>query len=73
MKNQKGLKHGVYRIFWNTGGKSVASIGYTHDGTNWFAPCNWTSESNDKPIVASTDWKDVDRIELIEENDYERD
>jgi hypothetical protein len=70
MEQQKGLKHGAYKIFWKSGGVSVASIGFTYDGTNWFAPCNWTSEDNSRPLVASTDWNKVERIELIMANDY---
>ena len=72
MRKMKGLKHGVYKIFWIGGGSSLASIGYTHDGTNWFAPCNWTSKDNNKPMVASTKWQMIDRIEFIEENSYEK-
>lgn len=70
MKIQIGLTHGVYKIYWKGGGKSLASIGYTYDGTNWFAPCNWTTESNTKPLVASTDWGKIKKIKLIKLNKY---
>tara|TARA_Y100000310_G_C20598360_1_gene771697 strand:+ start:227 stop:601 length:375 start_codon:yes stop_codon:yes gene_type:complete len=56
---------GLYRIFWKSGGTSLASVGQTHDGTRWFAPCNWTGK-NENPLVASTDWKLVSRFELID-------
>lgn len=75
MNTQKGLKHGLYRIYWTGvegGGSSLAAIGYTHDGTNWFACCNWTSPDNSKPIVASTDWSKVEWIELIEAVNYNK-
>jgi hypothetical protein len=60
---------GIYRIFWKKkhgGGSSVASVGYTHDGTKWMAPSNWTTESNENPQIASTkQWSKVKRVELI--------
>jgi len=71
MENQKGLKHGIYKIYWISGGSSLAAIGFTHDGTNWFACCNWTSESNTAPSVASTKWAEVKSIELLIENNYD--
>lgn len=70
---RKGMKHGVYKIFWKEGGSSLASVGYTHDGSNWYAPCNWTSKENDYPQVAITDWSKVERVELIQENNYNYD
>jgi hypothetical protein len=68
----KELKHGLYKLWWKTGGCSLASVGSTHDGSRWYAPCNWTSQDNERPMVASTDWIDVDRVELIKENNYEK-
>jgi hypothetical protein len=56
------LVEGVYRLFWKDdegGGMSVASVGRTHTGEVWFAPANWLGQR-------STDWRLVDRIELIE-------
>lgn len=70
MKIQIGLKHGVYKIYWKGGGSSLASIGMTYNGINWFAPCNWTSEDNEHPQIASTNWKMVKKIKLIKENNY---
>src|SRR5437879_3783429 len=35
---------GVYRLFWKSGGSSVATIGNLDNGTRWFAASNWTSE-----------------------------
>lgn len=71
-KEFSNLKHGVYRIFWKSGGISLASVGSTHDGTRWFAPCNWVSEEKKFPKVTSTDWGEVERVELIEENNYSK-
>lgn len=60
---------GVYRLFWKTGGSSVASVGATYDGTRWYAPANWTTGSADASLASlvSTDWDCVERVELIED------
>lgn len=70
MITQSKLDHGFYKIFWIEGGHSLAAVGYTHDGTNWYAPCNWTANDNEKPQIASTDWNKVERIELMVKNKY---
>jgi hypothetical protein len=57
------LALGLYRLHWHTGGSSLASVGQLHDGTRWFAPCNWTSSG--KAGIASTQWSGVMRTELI--------
>jgi len=70
----KGMEHGLYLITWTDeqgGGNSLASVGFTHDGSNWYAPCNWTSKDNKNVIVASTDWSIVKSFRLILKNDYE--
>lgn len=59
------LDPGVYRLHWNTGGSSIASVGIMYDGTNWYAPTNWTSENNKNPLVASTDWSCVEIAEKL--------
>ncbi len=61
----KKLSHGVYIIFWKSGGTSLASVGSTYDGTRWFAPTNWTCASNDNPLIASTKWRLVSSIKRI--------
>lgn len=68
MKDFKGLNLGVYKIYWKKrhgGGHSLASVGQTYNGTRWYAPCNWTSENNDYPSVASTDWSKIKKVEQI--------
>lgn len=42
---------GLYRIYWESGGSSLASIGYTRDGKAWFAATNWINGS-----VLMEDW-----------------
>jgi hypothetical protein len=40
-KNVLALKNGVYRIYWKSGGSSVASVGRTAIGSVWMAPSDW--------------------------------
>lgn len=58
------LPHGVYRIFWKTGGQSVASVGSLSDGRRWLAPANWTSDI-DSGISTSEYWDEVRSVKLI--------
>lgn len=60
------LPTGMYRLFWKSGGSDLAAVGSMHDGTRWFASCNWVSGNNEKPFVASTDWKLVDYVRRVE-------
>jgi len=66
-----GLKHGLYKIVWKRGGASLAAVGYTYDGTNWYSCANWTTKNNKNPVVASCDFSEVEHLELLIENDYE--
>lgn len=57
-------KLGVYRLFWHSGGSSVAAVGMLDDGTRWYAPSNWTNR--EPGAVVSTDWSLVKQADLIE-------
>ena len=61
---------GVYRLFWHSGGCSVAAVGMLDDGSRWYAPANWTSSGADG--VASADWSPVKSAELIESHQGSR-
>jgi len=37
---------GLYEIFWDSGGSSLAAIGNLHDGVRWIAPINWTGKDD---------------------------
>ncbi len=52
------LSHGLYRLYWKSGGFSLAAVGSLYSGKRWFAPVNWTSPDKDKKVVSS-DWKSV--------------
>ncbi len=67
----KNLKHGLYKIFWESGGCSLACVGSTYDGTRWLTCANWTTRDNYKPAPASCDWSGIERVELILEDNYE--
>lgn len=57
------LKPGLYRLHWDSGGSSLASVGCLNDGVNWFAPINWVAEWPGG--IASTAWELVDRVEPV--------
>ncbi len=63
MKKRKvqELNHGLYKIYWKSGGSSLASVGSDRGGARWMAPVNWVS-----PISSHADhWKAVRKIKLI--------
>lgn len=57
----KKLVNGVYRVWWKSGGSSVAAIGRTADGSAWLAPSNWISVD-----TYGMHWRQVERVKLIE-------
>lgn len=58
------LDHGLYRIYWKSGGVSEAAVGSLYDGTRWFAPTNWTAKTTDG--IVSTAWRRVDHTEYAD-------
>lgn len=54
--------HGLYRVFWKSGGSSLAAVGVTNDGGRWLAPINWI-----KPSTNFTEWDRIDHLERIVE------
>lgn len=59
------LKHGVYKLYWDTGGYSLASVGGLHNGDRWFACSNWTSKDKNGIIGTGEDWNMVIEAKLI--------
>ena len=43
----KKLRSGLYEIFWDSGGSSLASVGVTRSGWFWMAPINWVTADNE--------------------------
>lgn len=67
MKVNSSIKPGLYRVFWKTGGSSLAAVGMTADGGRWLAPTNWLAPTTDQ-----RHWEeDVDRLEAIDVPDLD--
>lgn len=65
------LKHGVYIIFWKSGGKSLASIGSMPNGERWVSPCNWVGFCSPKSKFAksrSNFWRMILGVKKIKVN-----
>jgi len=54
------LRHGLYRIFWTSGGDSLAAVGSDREGKRWLAPTNWVGG-----MGATDNWHEVERVDLI--------
>ena len=55
----KELKSGIYRIYWKSGGTSLASVGVTRNGGRWIAPINWVLPTDDQDY-----WEHVLKVTL---------
>jgi hypothetical protein len=64
IETARALENGVYRVWWDGGGVSVAAVGRSHNGWPWMAAANWTAA--DPGRVSSGDqWGNVARVELL--------
>jgi uncharacterized protein (TIGR00645 family) len=61
----QATKRGLYRVFWKSGGSSIAAVGSTSSGSRWLAACNWVGITTDQDRLDET-WEMVDKLELIE-------
>ncbi len=59
MIDQNKLGLGLYRVWWKSGGSSLAAVGNGSDGTRWLAPTNWIEPTT------SPDWDEVLKMEPI--------
>ena len=66
-KEADKLKHGLYKLFWKSGGFSLAAVGSLHNGKHWYAATNWTAYT--APGITSTDWRSVEHVEEIPTED----
>lgn len=65
------LDHGLYILYWKSGGFSLAAVGSLHSGERWFAATNWVAVG--PTSIASTGWDLVESAELVEsEREYRR-
>lgn len=58
------LEHGVYIINWKSGGQSLAAVGSLNNGTRWYAPTNWCSQT--PKGIGCTDWSLISTVVLLE-------
>lgn len=58
------LPHGLYKVYWKSGGKSLASIGSMPNGDRWIAVCNWINGS--VLIKDLSEWSAIKKVKLIE-------
>lgn len=52
------IEHGLFLLFWKSGGTSLGAVGSDEKGRRWFAPTNWTD-------IPSFSWGLVEAIERI--------
>lgn len=64
-KKVQELDHGLYRIYWNSGGDSIASIGSNEKGERWLAPTNWIHVG----LTGRKVWRMVKRVEKFHVRD----
>jgi ABC-type cobalamin transport system permease subunit len=51
---------GVYRVYWTTGGSSLAMLGVLPNGDRWLAPANWVHPTENQHV-----WGEVERLVLV--------
>jgi hypothetical protein len=54
------IPNGVYIVFWDSGGHSLAAIGRDAVGNCWLAPTNWID------VPSFDHWDEVTRVERID-------
>lgn len=64
MSDVQNLPPGIYRIFWKTGGSSLASVGCDKDGKRWLAPTNWLLANNVDLTNWHKTWRRVEKAKL---------
>lgn len=59
---------GLYRVYWQSGGSSLAAVGNHHDGVRWLACCNWTSEASKNPTgkIDNNMLESIESMELLQ-------
>jgi hypothetical protein len=65
IRDFRKLELGAYKIYWKSGGSSIATIGMTWDGGRWIAPSNWIQPVSWEKDVADTIRK-ISSVTLIE-------
>lgn len=60
---------GLYRVFWKSGGSSLAAIGTLSNGDRWIAPTNWVTPGT---MASAGEWGDVERLDRIDADELSR-
>lgn len=55
--------HGLFKVYWKSGGYSLASIGSLPSGERWIAPTNWV---NGATPITNRIHKGIKSLSLIE-------
>lgn len=61
-RSEVGVDPGLYRVFWKSGGSSLAAIGMLPNGDRWIAPTNWVRPCE---MPSAGAWGEIDRLEAI--------
>lgn len=70
--NQENVPFGLYRVWWKSGGSSLASIGGLYNGDRWIAPTNWTAKEN--PVGKLKDYTDdIIRLDYLDHDNFDWD
>ena len=64
MEEVNKISPGLYEVKWKSGGKSLAAVGITANGTRWLAPTNWVTIITD-PSKAYRAWAKVESVRSI--------
>ena len=64
MEKVNKISPGLYEVTWISGGKSLAAIGITANGTRWLAPINWVVIITDPSNVYRA-WVDVESVRRV--------
>jgi hypothetical protein len=61
LEHANALDIGIYKLYWKSGGYSIATVGMASDGRRWMAPVNWCGA----PLDSDIHWLDVESVDLV--------
>ena len=61
------LGNGLYRVWWKSGGSSLAAVGVQANGDRWLAPTNWIHPTEDQNV-----WRSIERMAPVRPRDLWR-
>ena len=57
----QNLDHGLYMIYWKSGGESLAAVGSMANGDRWMSPINWVTPGTDSIKY----WHQVEKVDFL--------